>query len=237
MKRIYKVFSGDDLRRNLFYSFILLSLLLVHPSAFAQDEDGRTMTYGAKVGYVHGTLLQANEKPLQRQGGFTAGFAIGGFFQYQLLDFLAIAPEVNYVNTAVRRLEGSANGFFNPSFGNHSVRFHNIDIPVLAAISLPFGGDITPRVIAGPAMMFNLKAYSKGEYSIGDNVFNTYNDVSNNYQSMEFGGVLGIGAAMDTDGFYYTLDIRYRHGFSKFNTNADTPIRTSMFSIMLGIGF
>ncbi|MGK7393444.1 MAG: outer membrane beta-barrel protein [Candidatus Cyclobacteriaceae bacterium M3_2C_046] len=199
----------------------------------AQDDDsgggsgsGFPLKYGPKVG---GTFNQF------QQPGAMLGVAIGGFANYELLDFMAVQLELMYMQQGGGReaylrdytaIGGPVNSVV---FLNRYVKFHNIEVPLMFKFTLPDHkeGELVPNLLVGVSYGFALaafehhdKLYYFGEDAVVDEAMrsNELENVGSNYEQHQFG--FNVGFSLDVklnDGKVFTPEIRYRGGLNDVN--------------------
>jgi outer membrane protein W len=101
---------------------------------------------------------------------------------------------------------------------------------------------LIPYFSAGVDYTQNMKTYSvnKTKYTYDDgSSFRTssYTDVSNMYKQNDIGALFGMGFLMKTEGWMYTLDVRYRFGLTNINNfrpdNPGNDFTTNVLSVSL----
>ncbi|MBI1770084.1 MAG: hypothetical protein HY015_09250 [Bacteroidetes bacterium] len=205
-----------------------LAMTLVLMGVFSLQVSAQ-FSVGAKLG---GNLNQFT------QPGTTIGFSAGGYAAYKALPFLTAKVEPQYSMQGGARqsyyidysaIEGNvaAIGFINPS-----VIMHNIEVPILAELTLPEFTDETmiPKLILGGSYTFMVKATetSTHRYIFNDggsgvpptpsvDVGYQRENVTDNYTRNQFSLIVGFGMMFKTDKRDFQFDIRYRQGITQVN--------------------
>src|SRR6218665_1327901 len=162
-------------------------LLLAATAAHAQIETG------AKIGV---NLNQFN------QPGTVFGFNGGVFGRYTITPFAKARVELLYMQQGGARqnytrdynfTEGNVDGI---TYSNRFVTFHNVEIPVLAELTLPelADGEIAPRLLLGGAYGITLGAFETHDktYIFDDDatprmmVSDRRENVGSNYKKNQF---------------------------------------------------
>lgn len=159
--------------------------------------------------------------------GRRSGFLVGGF---AIIDFggpFAIQPEVRYiqrgygvdVSVSFQGQEQTVEGSINLSY---------IDIPILARFKFPSGG-ITPHVIAGPTVGFNLNAESEFD--------DETEDISDGVSGTDFGLEFGAGVDFGLGAGTVTVDARYGLGLTDVPDEGDISLTNRAIMITAGFAF
>lgn len=252
----------------------LLSLLMstmFNPNAQAQDDATSVssgggflseITYGGKIGLTSSSFYEGFAEGRPHTGSMT-GLMVGGFASYSVMDFLDVSAELLYMQqggTRVELKESIVNGTPVAITGN--VRLHNVEFPVLLRASLPnLGIGIKPQLVVGPSVGYNVAAVqsqdvtyflappSDEELGIESGTFSTTNSGSENvrseYQTMQYGLNIGLGAELPGEAFNLVFDARYRYGINPVNNGFDandrlrdaTDLRSNSFVFSVGVGF
>ncbi len=147
------------------------------------------------------------------------GFAVGGFFTYNINETFALQPELYYSMKGWKLEAGTE---------ETDVKFGYIDIPVLIKVNIPLEGkSFAPNMFAGPYMAFNMSADIEGE------------DFKDEIKSTDFGLVVGAGVdVMLKEGVQMlTFDFRYSIGFAKLDDEGEAESFNNGFQFLLGYGF
>lgn len=161
--------------------------------------------------------------------GRRTGFLIGGYALVDLAGPLAIQPELRYIQKGFGYdLTASFQGQSQTASGSLNLSY--LDIPVLARVDLPFGGALSPHLIAGPRVGINLSAESESPSLNGGGSETT--DVSDSVSGTDFGLELGAGLSVST----VTVDLRYGLGLSNIVDAEGADVSLSNRSLMVTAG-
>jgi hypothetical protein len=108
-----------------------------------------------------------------------------------------------------------------------------LEIPMLFKWVIPTGNVVSPGVIFGPALAFNIDSTLKGEYD-GDTA---EEDVSDIISDIDLGVVLGLNIGFDTGSAVIVLDLRYTLGFMTIDDSGDAAVRNGAITFMAGVAF
>ena len=191
---------------------------------------GQSVSTGIKVGLNFATVggEYTNGLDLQSITAFNAGV----FAKFDLLDLLALQPELLYTMKGYKLAETSI-----PMFGNISVtgNISYLEIPVLLKLRIPFSsfGIIKTNIFAGPEVAFKLSAKAKNE--INGQPSQTQ-DIPNT-NSTDFGVIFGAGADIDLPITTIMIDVRYDLGLRTLDSSQNpSDIKNRVISINAGIG-
>lgn len=200
----------------------LLAFLVIVAGVFPLSVHAQ-FSVGAKLGVTQNQFTQP---------GSTIGFSAGAYASYHVLPFLNVklepqysqqggARQSYYVDYTAIDANVSYVGYLNPS-----VLMHNIEIPILAELTLPEFEDetIIPRLIIGGSYSLMLKATetSTQRYYFNDgtpsvDVGYQRQGVTDNYKHGQISAIVGFGILFKTDSRDFQFDVRYRQGFTQLN--------------------
>ena len=172
--------------------------------------------YGPKVGA--NVSMFRGQFPYKGQKGPHFGYTLGGFLNFKSLKNKKFQFEVNVLYTT----RGNNAKFRDPndtiSSGDTKVHFTlgYLEIPLLFKLMLNEGGTIRPYLFAGPVYSGLLNAKQKTFYPEGGS--KEYN-ARNWFKKDDFGLMVGWGITNFIVDRWYTLDIRYYHGFLNQSDN------------------
>ena len=201
--------------KNIFIVAIALLLIIgLNTQTFAQLP-------GAPVGLskgIKGGLNFANFHGDDVDGNSSRkALVVGGFVKINLLNIIAIQPEVLYSG------KGSE---FEVNSNKSTTKITYLEIPVLLRINAINAGVLHAGLIGGPSFAFTLSAK------------NDDTDIKDTIKSNDMGAVIGIGADIGAGVISLVGDVRYTMGLSSIDdSGADLDIKNGVFSVMLGIGF
>jgi len=231
-------------------TFLLLGSMILMTvavqSAFAQTEGDTgvkdaVLRWGPKVGMSSSAFAVDNENITDSK----KGLIVGGFAQYKLLSFLTLQGELLYQQQGAANVNETQVDVNTSTYQN--ILQHNIDLPVMAILTVPgYAADspLIPYFSAGMDYTQNLKTYSvnKTKYTYDDgSSFRTSSltDVSTRYKQNDIGALFGMGFLMKTESWMYTLDVRYRFGLTNINNfrpdNPGNDFTTNVLSVSVGV--
>jgi hypothetical protein len=204
----------------------LLTLTAVLPPAAASAQT--TVRIGPVAGVSSSDVRTGNlteSIDIDRRTGFVAGV----FVTVGVSPRFAIQPELLYSQQGARvPVEAGIAGV---------IKLDYVQVPVLAQLRFPGGGNAVPFLIAGPSLGF------KASCELAVEAFGTSLDVDcddpvadlNPFTSTDLSGVLGVG--VEVSGL--TVSARYQHGFTNINdlVGEVETIRNRVLSLMVGYGF
>lgn len=163
------------------------------------------------------------------------GLVVGGFANYQVLDFLGATAEINYAQEGGKALD--------PSYLYHQgsitindmrkvssdVTLHTLEIPLMVNLTpFDFDEDIMPVIYGGISFDAILAARTKD--LIYDDDYNkilanrSKENVTSSFEYWNYTAVLGAGLLFKGSSFEYMLDVRYKPGFRMINNLAQLNI-------------
>jgi len=208
--------------------------------AKAQDDGGGgalPFKIGLKAGTNRSTILREGVRFTTPRLGWTAG--VTG--EMALGDKLSCALELMY-------FQGGAVGVYESYAGttytNGALRLQNLDIPVLLNYTPSTDGKIVPRFVLGHA--FGINIYGSNQMYVNNGT--TVNgeqimvkarklNVSDRYDKLDCAIITGVGLDIKTDGLTYTIDARYRWGYSDITRSVLNKYTTNTLSVLVGVKF
>lgn len=172
------------------------------------------------------------------QPGTIIGTSLGIYGSYRINPFLSVKLEPQYSQEGgarpgyTRYYYEISNDIHSVDFINPSVRFHNLQIPVLVQATLPDLADesIAPVIIAGVSYAMTISAKEQhtkrynfsGEYdpfgaSPSLDVAYQRENVTDNYARNQWSAWFGMGLQFKTGERTCILDVRYRQGLNNLN--------------------
>lgn len=142
---------------------------------------------------------------------------VGGFVKINLLNIIALQPEVLYSGKGAE---------FDSNSTKTTTKITYLEIPVLVRINAVNAGLLHAGLIAGPSFAFTLSAKA------GDT------DIKDSIKSNDMGAVIGIGADIGAGVISLVGDVRYTMGLGSIDdSGADLDMKNGVFSVMVGISF
>ena len=114
---------------------------------------------------------------------------------------------------------------------NGKIKLDYIEVPVLAKISLGPPGPLSPHLLAGPYVGFNLNA----EFEFSANGESDSEDISNEINSTDFGLLVGVGVDFNLGLTKLNVQARYTYGLNDIDYDIDSKHR--VLSVVAGISF
>lgn len=215
-------------------------------SIYAQDNGGKPLIYGVKLGLSESTLT------LDNQPNTYSNFApvIGGFAQYSVLPWVAASAEVVYTqyggNSINPLLIYSRNSsIFNNGLAQTNLKVHCLEIPISAKVSLPdFSGSVKPFLSAGLSLAFNMKANAKNYFLENNNTnfpfyYSANDNVTSRVKAATMSFITGAGVQFNGSQFNYTIEVFYKVGMTDINVEPKTyapNFRANSFGLKIGVG-
>jgi hypothetical protein len=157
------------------------------------------------------------------------GLVAGAFATIGVSPRFAIQPELLYSQQGAKvPIEAGIVGV---------VKLDYIQVPVLAQLRFPGGGNAVPFLIAGPSLGIKASCKARAE-GFGTSIGFDCDDPGlglNPFTCTDVSGVIGLG--VEVSGL--TISARYQHGFSNINDLVGDieTIHNRVLSLMVGYGF
>ena len=184
--------------KNLFLTFTAAAALICMTFSQAQAQDDELkVRLGVKGGVNFSNLYTENVD----ENNALVGFNLGVFAKLPITNFLAIQPELYFTTKGNETT-------YNNTFVNGTARFNlnYIELPVLAVVNVSKYFNIH----AGPYAAFLLSGKASNKSNV--TLFNFEDKLdTNDYNKLDFGLALGVGADLGGVGF----GIRYNYGLTK----------------------
>lgn len=195
-------------------SLVLIGSLLALSTAEAQ----KSTTIGPVVGVNFATFGGDDAEGADSR----TAFLLGGFAAFGLSPRFALEPSLLYTQKGAKVDIEDANGILKLSY---------IQVPVLARFRFP-SGNVTPNLIAGPAMAFKAGCTaSASQGSVEINVDCDEADVS--LSSTDFSLIAGVGLEFSQ----FMVSLRYDYGLSSVASEADASAYNRTLSLVGQYGF
>jgi hypothetical protein len=178
-----------------------------------------------------------------RQPGTTMGVSLGAYGSYQFNPWITVKFEPQY------SLEGGGRPNYYRDytdisdnldyvyFMNPSIKFHNLQFPVLVEVTLPELTDqtIVPFLVVGASYALTMasveqhtkrylfhndfSSFSSPSFVLNPDVDVSYQkeNVTDNYSRNQWSLWLGMGMKVKTGDRTFGFDVRYRHGLNNLN--------------------
>ncbi|MCG8700907.1 MAG: PorT family protein [Bacteroidales bacterium] len=210
--------------------------LLTLATAFAFGSVGWSqageLSYGVKVGASFSGFTHNMDVYTQ----YKTGFAAGAVVNYNALAIVGVGLEVNFQQSGAFHTTpfdvypSSALGGTDIDKVTSDVTMNALNIPLLINFAPLSGNDISPRIVVGFALDYYFNVTSRDLLEL-DGSFDlplesrSYSNVTNNYQSINYGPLAGFGLDMNTASFTYFIEGRYQVGLN--NVSNLGTLRTS----------
>ena len=220
------------------------------------------LTYGGKLGLTSSGFYKGFLEGRPHTGSVT-GLMVGGFASYPVANFLDVSAELLYMQQGGTRVEWKQSLVNDSKIAiTGNVKLHNVEFPVLLRATMPgLIPGIKPQLVVGPSIGYNVAAmqsqdvtyfieeWSDGQEGLQADQFSVTDsgreNVRSEYQSMQYGLNVGLGAEIPLEAFTLVFDARYRYGINPVNNSYDandllrdaTDLRSNSFILSLGVGF
>jgi len=186
------------MKRLIVILFAIVLLFALTSMASAQGLTG----YGLKGGL---NLANISEDWSEDWDGvdkkMKLGFCVGGFVTYSINEMFAIQPEVLYTQKGAK---------WEAEDWNDTEKLTYLEIPVLAKVTIPTQGNISPNLFVGPSLGILLSAKYLEEWD-GES---EETDIKDDMKSTDFGLVFGAGVDIGMPHSAITVDGRYTLGLT-----------------------
>jgi len=172
------------------------------------------------------------------QTGMTIDVNGGVVARYQVSSLIAVQGELLYMGIGggladrVVDLSSFEGNMLSVTYENRSRSIKNVELPIMAAISIPSNGSaITPRFLIGASYGYSIASwetrdlnFTLADGSLAPPVSNSVENVSSSIQSHQFALHGGFGLVYDLgNGSSFYQEIRYRHGLDNINIDRGRP--------------
>ncbi|MFO7914189.1 MAG: porin family protein [Candidatus Krumholzibacteriales bacterium] len=162
------------------------------------------------------------------------GYKFGAFFTLPMTPIIKIQPEIYFTSKGWKFDGELLNEEFSLTFNANY-----IEVPVLLKLDMDAGLSFVPTVFAGPYIGFlmgdpTLEMEYQGQTEEED-------VPSDNFNSVDFGGVVGAALDYNLVATTLTLEARYNLGFTSIakedTQGEDADVRNMGFSLLAGFSF
>lgn len=185
----------------------------------------KSLSLGVAAGLSIATIDAADAEAEAR-----SGIRIGATLLGQLSSILAIESGLAFVQ------KGATADAFVESIGLVRAELDTsyLEIPVLLRVGIPGLGTAVPYTVAGPAIatLLSAKASVRGSGLPSDSM-----DVKDQYTSLDYALVAGMGVEIDAGVGAVVLDARYWLGLKDVAKADDTTARNRSFALTAGFVF
>jgi hypothetical protein len=156
--------------------------------------------------------------------GWRQGMCVGVSTEYSILGLVAIQPELLYIQKGAKC---DVNPFTGTDIGEtYVVKLDYVELPVLAAMSVPLPSLVKPKVFAGPYIAYNLKA--QGSFETGSSTDLDF------IKAFDYGAVVGVGTDLDFLVAKVMLDGRYTFSLASIHEDGD-DVKNRSITVVLGL--
>jgi hypothetical protein len=196
---------------------LTFALVFVTASSFAQGITAKGLLAGLNLASVSGDDMEVDGV----DPSSSMGFAGGAFLVFGFSDNLGFRPEVQYGQHGAKWEEGG---------DKVTAKVDYLDIPLLLQFTVPTEGSISPFLIAGPYVAFNLSA--KVVFDV-EGMDLPDLDIKDETKSLDYGLIFGAGVAIND-----MIEITARYGMgltSTDDTEEDLDIKNKTIHFTAGI--
>jgi hypothetical protein len=200
--------------KRLFVTLIVAFVAMAVIPASAQ------IAVGAKAGANFNSFRKS--KSFRNYFDPIPGFNFGGYAKYPVLDFLTARAEVLYFQQGANIYDYRV---VNELYRSRAkVRFHNIEIPVLAEFGLPALKEesLQPKLLLGG--FYSYSVYARESFNnvvkvSGHNqiTYDGFLSTQNQYNRSQYGLIGGIGAEMKMFKMPVSIEFRYQYNLNRLN--------------------
>jgi hypothetical protein len=193
-------------------------LLLLGAIAFAASVPSiAQIAVGPKAG-INFNSFRGND-----QYDVIPGFNVGGFAKYPIFDFLSARAELLYTVQGANLYDYR---IITPDLqrNNAKVKFHNLQIPVMAEFGLPAlsEDDVKPKLWLGGFYTTNIYAretYTNVARVTGYNPieYSGHSNVKHLFKKSQYGLMAGIGGDIKVYSYPVSLEFRYQYHLNRIN--------------------
>lgn len=202
------------MKRHRFPLIVAFSAVIISATVNAQ------IAVGPKVGVNFNSFRKSSE--FRNYFDPVGGFNFGAFAKYPVLDFLNARVEVLYFQQGANLYDYRVMSELYRS--NAKVKFHNIEIPVLAELGLPALKEesLQPKLLVGGFYSYTL--YSRETF---DNVisvsgrdrirYDGFISPQDQYNRSQYGLIAALSADMKMFNYPVSIEFRYQYNLNRLN--------------------
>ena len=203
---------------------VTLMAALVLGGAVVQDASAQQNLLGVKAGYVMADVSVDDFDTDSR-----SGIGFGAFLQVPIGGSLSVQPEALYL----------PKGFKTEDLGiEFEAKAAYLQVPILVQYHFQTGGNVAPRLFAGPSIAFELSCdieATDGVVSAEDSCDSEEFEFST--KSADFGLVFGAGVDLPLGSMVLTLDGRYDLGVTNILDEGEEEVQNRAWEFFAGLGF
>ena len=142
--------------------FVIVVVFSVVCSSVHAGSVSGGMKVGLNLANLHGSDVEESD--------LKTGFCAGGFVAFNITDMFVIQPELLYTQKGDKFEVGTVKAWTILDY---------LEIPILAKLSIPTKGTVTPNLFLGPAVAFKIRSKGRLEVEgVSIEVSPQYNNVS-----------------------------------------------------------
>ena len=165
---------------------------------------------------------------------FKMGFCGGAFVTLNIVESLAIQPEVLFTMKGTKLEEGLFGGVgdrLNKELVEVVTELNYVEVPVLAKIIIAVDENFKPNVFAGPAVGIKLSAKSKAEIA-GQSMEEDLEDIKDIDLGLVVGGGVELGKLVIEGRYVMSLDT-----IIDSEGEIESDVKNQVISVMAGFSF
>jgi hypothetical protein len=242
----------QSMKKGLKKLSLLVALATVFAFAFsnaqAQDaakpESKSSFLIGVKGGLTVNKMLVSHDWSATNY--YSGGQALA-FAHLNFNSWVGTALEVGFSQSGASRFATEATN--GPRMTDY--RLSNVQANLLTYFKLPVLSVYEPKIFIGPSMDANVYATGNVEGMTAAGTPLKYRvDATNNFKSMDWAMIVGLGVDFDIKFATLMIDARYRHGITDVNNSyglgdqyissigmGNNDVRTRGWAINIGLGF
>jgi outer membrane protein with beta-barrel domain len=185
--------------RKAYWAVPLLTMILAGPAHAVPVHYGARL--GANLATITGDFADLSNPKTK------TGLAAGGFVSVSPAPLLGIELDLLYVEKGFK-VQGIATDPSGNPIGTTEgfLKLQYLDVPLLAKISLPSMGAVSPYVIGGPNLGIGLNAKFEGG--------GLSHDFTSDLQKLDWGATGGVGVRWGAGPMSLGLETRYERSFA-----------------------
>lgn len=201
---------------------IIIAIILVTVTSGAASAEG--MLFGVKGGMNLANWTGSDTEFLTLDNKMKVAFGGGIWFGYAFNENFSIQPELLLMMKGTKWEESGV---------TLSANYNYLDLNLLAKMTFPMEGSVTPFIFVGPQIGFLMSAKFKAEYE-GDS---EEIDVKDEYKDIDFGLAFGGGVDYNLEAGCVSFDVRYNLGLMSIYDGENVDQKNAGIIFMAGYGF
>jgi hypothetical protein len=211
---------------------VIMAIFCVIVFSSQSNAQDKPLTFGAKVGISSSVFTRDFQAVSERLTGFSGG----GFITYRITDFFAVGAELLYIQ------QGASGVILYDTLPSTSttLTFHTIDLPVLLFFNVPDINGVSPKLFIGHSFGYNINVTGRNRTQIDNDPImyvRGVHDMTNRYERLDFGAIAGVGVDFKTGKMVFSIDGRYRLGYTNMFLNDFDKTSFGYLSLNVGVGF